>query len=311
MFFRQDDGRGGGRGGPDERDGRGGYGGRGGPEERGGRGGPSDRGWPDGRGRHPGHPGHGGHGGFGGHPGRGGGPRGFDGPGRGRPGFGGRGEPWFDGRREGKRFFMRGEFKFALLELLAAEPMHGYQLIKAMEEKTGGLYTPSAGSIYPNLQLLEEMGFVQSGEAEGKKLYEITEAGKEHLRERAKEAPVAPEGRWDRRGHPGPEREGWPPFDKRDLRDLAIGWPEAVGLLARAARESQADPGSERAERLRELMRKLTEELRQELNADSEFSAASAGLSSPLADAEADVDADKEADADSADRDPDREPPAE
>lgn len=82
----------------------------------------------------------------------------------------------FGGRGEGKRrFFERGEFKFALLELLALEPMHGYQLIKAMEEKTGGLYTPSAGSIYPNLQLLEDMTFIGCSETDGKKLYHITD----------------------------------------------------------------------------------------------------------------------------------------
>lgn len=91
-----------------------------------------------------------------------------------RGGFGGQGE----GKR---RFFERGAFKFALLELLASEPMHGYQLIKAMEEKTGGLYTPSPGSVFPNLQLLEDMKLIGCSETEGKKLYHITDEGLAYL----------------------------------------------------------------------------------------------------------------------------------
>ncbi|RUS45163.1 PadR family transcriptional regulator [Cohnella sp. AR92] len=202
----------------------------------------------------PGHgPGHGrGHGRGYGHGGRGG--RGFE------RGFGG-----MEGRGEGKRFFMRGEFKFALLELLASAPMHGYQMIKAMEEKTGGLYTPSAGSIYPNLQLLEEMQLIRSTEADGKKLYEITEEGKAHLQEREKAAPARPDERWDRRGHrPGPAGE----VDKRDLRRLVVQWPETVGLLGHAARAVQESPDAESSAKLREIVEKLREDLKQALRPD-------------------------------------------
>ncbi|MBB6635002.1 PadR family transcriptional regulator [Cohnella thailandensis] len=160
---------------------------------------------------------------------------------------------------------MRGEFKFALLELLGSGPMHGYQLIKAMEEKTGGLYTPSAGSIYPNLQLLEEMGLAGSSEVDGKKLYHITDEGRSHLRERAQNAPVRPEERWERRGM---HRFGGE-LDKRDIRGLAMTWPEAVGLLAQAAREARENPDSEQAARLRGIVSKLQEELKQVLASDS------------------------------------------
>src|SRR6266516_4862688 len=57
---------------------------------------------------------------------------------------------------EGHRFFGRGDVKYALLELLRERPMHGYEMIKALEEKSGGFYTPSAGTIYPTLQMLED-----------------------------------------------------------------------------------------------------------------------------------------------------------
>ncbi|MFE1627296.1 PadR family transcriptional regulator [Brevibacillus reuszeri] len=87
----------------------------------------------------------------------------------------------------GKRFFGRGDVKFALLELLATEPMHGYQMMKGLEEKTGGLYSPSPGSIYPTLQMLEDRELVSSEVVSGKKTYSITEAGLVFLQERQAE----------------------------------------------------------------------------------------------------------------------------
>ena len=71
--------------------------------------------------------------------------------------------------------------KFALLELLRERPMYGYEMIKALEEKSGGFYSPSPGSIYPTLQMLEERGLVTAGEAEGKKVYTITDPDAPYL----------------------------------------------------------------------------------------------------------------------------------
>ncbi|MFB9276393.1 PadR family transcriptional regulator [Cohnella cellulosilytica] len=171
----------------------------------------------------------------------------FHGGGWGRPG----------GRGEGKRFFMRGEFKLALLELLESEPMHGYQLIKAMEEKTGGMYSPSPGSIYPNLQLLEDMQLVSSSEQDGKKLYRITEEGKAYLREQAAVGRAEPESRWEHRGGRRPDgRAG-----RYELREFIKQWPEAVRLLLDEAGAARQQPNSERAERFRRLMVKLQEDL--------------------------------------------------
>lgn len=88
------------------------------------------------------------------------------------------------GGGRGKRFFGRGDVKYALLELLSKEPMHGYQMMKGLEEKSGGLYTPSPGSIYPTLQMLEDRDLIQATEINGKKIYTITEAGSSFLQER-------------------------------------------------------------------------------------------------------------------------------
>src|SRR3989475_8067816 len=95
-------------------------------------------------------------------------------------GFFGHGGP----RGEGQRFFGRGDIKFVLLELLQERPMHGYEMMKALEEKTGGFYKPSPGSVYPTLQMLEDGGMVTSAEVEGKRVYSITDAGRASLAER-------------------------------------------------------------------------------------------------------------------------------
>lgn len=171
----------------------------------------------------------------------------------------------FGGSEGGHRFFKRGEFKFALLELLNSEPMHGYQLIKAMEEKTGGMYTPSAGSIYPNLQLLEDMKLVSVSEVDGKKLYHITDEGRNYLHERGKNADDRYAERWERRGMRRPSGD----FDKRDLREMFMQWPEVIPWMAKAARASQQHPDSEQAAQLREIMEKLQENIKQVLTTEA------------------------------------------
>jgi DNA-binding PadR family transcriptional regulator len=79
--------------------------------------------------------------------------------------------------------FESGEVKFVVLRLLREKPMHGYEVIRAMEERTGGCYTPSPGTVYPTLQLLEDEGFVRAEEAGGKKVYHITPEGEAYLDE--------------------------------------------------------------------------------------------------------------------------------
>ena len=80
-----------------------------------------------------------------------------------------------------RRFFESGEVRLAILSLLNDGPRHGYQLMKEMEERSGGLYRASAGSVYPTLQMLEDEGLVSSSQPEGKRVYSITEAGKHEL----------------------------------------------------------------------------------------------------------------------------------
>ena len=135
----------------------------------------------------------------------GGGPRGPGGP--------------FGGRQRQRR----GDIKFALLELLAEQPRHGYELIKELEQRYGGFYRPSPGSVYPTLQLLEDEGHLTSETVEGKRVYTITDSGRALLSERQQSQP-------EHGGHPGfrgpgPELEG--------LRQSGMGLVASVMQAAR------------------------------------------------------------------------------
>ncbi len=103
-----------------------------------------------------------------------GGPFGFE--------FGGHGGPGGGGFRFG-RMLRDGDLRLIALALIEQEPRHGYDIIKALEERSGGFYSPSPGVIYPTLTFLEEAGYVTANAEGNKKVYTIAEAGKAHLDE--------------------------------------------------------------------------------------------------------------------------------
>jgi DNA-binding PadR family transcriptional regulator len=143
---------------------------------------------------------HGGHGGPGGPRGgfgpernlrdfaRGGFPFGPGGPGRGGPWGGG---PWGGGRRGGRA--RRGDVRTAALLLLAEEPRNGYQIMQELEQRSGGAWRPSPGSVYPALQQLEDEGLIRSTEDGGRKLYELTDDGRQFVTDRGEDQPAP----WD------------------------------------------------------------------------------------------------------------------
>jgi DNA-binding PadR family transcriptional regulator len=96
--------------------------------------------------------------------------------GGGRRGWGPPFGPPFRGMGEGRR--RRGDVRSAILALLAERPMHGYEMIQELEARTAGAWRPSAGSIYPTLQLLEDEGLVTSEESEGRRRFALTDAGR-------------------------------------------------------------------------------------------------------------------------------------
>ena len=81
----------------------------------------------------------------------------------------------------------RGDVRAAVLALLAERPMHGYEMIKELEERTDGAWVPSAGSIYPTLQMLEDADLIHGEETGGKRRFTLTDAGKAEQESRAAE----------------------------------------------------------------------------------------------------------------------------
>ena len=100
-------------------------------------------------------------------------------------------EGWSGGRRgrRARRMFEGGELRLVLLKLISEQPRHGYDLIRAIEELTGGEYAPSPGVVYPTLTMLQDMGLIEETPGEGaRKPFQITEEGRAHLEEKAEEA---------------------------------------------------------------------------------------------------------------------------
>lgn len=127
------------------------------------------------------------------------------------------------GRGGGGRVFGHGGLRFVLLQLIADKPSHGYELIKAIEERLGGSYAPSPGVVYPTLTLLEEMGYlsVDTADGSGRKSYSITDSGREFLaanREMADAMMARMSGGVDGAG----PRGGRPPQVTRAIENLKL-----------------------------------------------------------------------------------------
>lgn len=100
---------------------------------------------------------------------------------------------WFWGPRHGGhrggpfrggRMFGQGDLKYVILKLLEEKPRHGYEIIKELEDRFGGTYSPSPGTVYPTLTMLEDMGYASASQEEGgKRIYQITEEGRKYLAE--------------------------------------------------------------------------------------------------------------------------------
>jgi DNA-binding PadR family transcriptional regulator len=137
------------------------------------------------------------------------------------PGFG----PGFGHHHRGGRA-RRGNVRAAILALLAERPMHGYEMIQELTNRTGGVWRPSPGSVYPALQMLEDEGLISSQEAEGKRLFSLTEAGRAEAEQGPSQAP------WDE------VTEGIDPTNLK-LRDTAFQVGAAVMQVATAGSEAQ------------------------------------------------------------------------
>lgn len=156
----------------------------------------------------------------------------------GRPPYGpwGRGFGPGPGRKAG-----RGDIRAAILALLAEEPMHGYQVIREISERSEGAWNPSPGSVYPTLQQLADEGLITTMEADGRRVHELTDAGREEAAARPGDAPWAAAARHDEGGLSG-------------LRDVSFGLMAATRQVAQAGNDQQVRAAQEI---LREARRRL------------------------------------------------------
>ncbi|MEW2121110.1 PadR family transcriptional regulator [Streptomyces sp. NPDC005474] len=152
-----------------------------------------------------------------------GGPGGPGGPGFGPGPWGGRG-----GRGGPRGRARRGDVRASILALLKDRPMHGYEMIQEIAERSAGAWKPSPGSVYPTLQLLEDEGLIVNESEGGKKLFALTESG----RAAADEGPDAP---WEEAGR-GVDWEAL-----NDIRQAGFGLMEAFGQVWKTGTKEQRE----------------------------------------------------------------------
>jgi DNA-binding PadR family transcriptional regulator len=140
----------------------------------------------------------------------------------------------------------RGDIRVVLLSALLEGPAHGYEIIRRLEERSGGVWRPSAGSVYPTLQLLEEEGLLSSEDQGGKRVYSLTDAGRE-------EASQATDLPWDR-----------PPGAPRAAQSLRA----SVGSVAAAARQVVGVGTPEQVDKALALLNETRQKLYQLLAED-------------------------------------------
>lgn len=151
----------------------------------------------------------------------------------------------------GGRMFDQGDLKLVILSLLDEKPRHGYEIIKELEERSGGRYTPSAGAVYPTLTMLEDLGYaVATPEEGGKKVFAITDAGRAHL---AENKPMADE-LFDRVSQIGDAVFG---DGVRPARDAMIGLAKEFGSAMMSGRRSP-----EQIKAITEILERATAELK-------------------------------------------------
>ena len=142
----------------------------------------------------------------------------------------------------GVRPFERGGIKFAIMGLLKDKPRHGYDIILAMEEHSRGIYTPSAGAIYPILQALEDQDLVASTTIGGKRVYSVTQAGLAFLEENKEEA-LRHRERWEAHLGPGGHNEGLSAMSDAQ---------ESFEVMAKAVHATAGDP--DKRKEIREVL---------------------------------------------------------
>lgn len=157
---------------------------------------------------------------------------------------------WF-GFVPGSRFFGGGEVRLAILSLLAEGPKNGYQLMKELRERSGGMYRASAGSVYPTLQMLEDEGLIEAQVEDGRRLYRLTAAGTAELERDADGVRRI----WQR-------AERWEDFSKAMSPDMfAFFGPLGTAVKSIARAGHWAAGKTDREAKVREVIQRMCGEL--------------------------------------------------
>jgi DNA-binding PadR family transcriptional regulator len=159
------------------------------------------------------------------------------------------GRGWGGFGRPSDRFFEKGDLKYVILELLQEKPSHGYEIIRALEERSRGFYTPSPGAIYPTLQMLEDLDYVTVRQQDGKKVYTITEAGRAFLAEREQVV----DDIWAR------TRDRWGPEVREEIGELVRELRDLGRLFRRRAHRPW--PDRDQLRRIREVVARARREI--------------------------------------------------
>ncbi|MFI4879663.1 MAG: PadR family transcriptional regulator [Steroidobacterales bacterium] len=162
--------------------------------------------------------------------------------------------------RAGRRL-ASGDLQLVLLALLGERPSHGYELIKALEERSGGFYSPSPGMIYPALTWLEEVGYASVAAEGTKKLYSITDTGREYLKEN-RDAANAMLGQLEHIGRKmGRVREIFGGFDEEGASGESAEIDAARRELKQALRDKRGAPADEQS-RIAAIMKSAADQIR-------------------------------------------------
>jgi DNA-binding PadR family transcriptional regulator len=145
--------------------------------------------------------------------------------------------------------FEKGDLKYVILDLLKDEPSHGYEVIRKLEEKSRGFYSPSPGTVYPTLQLLEDMEYVSATQRDGKKVYAITDQGRKFLDENQRSIKDI----WGRFGG------SWDPEVASELHEIRHDLMDLGKLFGQKMREGKVDRG--KLARIRSVISATTREI--------------------------------------------------
>lgn len=149
------------------------------------------------------------------------------------------------------QMFERGAIKYLILDLIRSKPRHGYDIIRELEESSGGCYSPSPGTIYPSLQMLEDLGHVRVKEENGKKVYEITDEGRDYLSAH-KESVIL---------HRERMAECFGPKGSTELGSVMREMKGLFQIIAHSARQGIRDP--EKIERIKRVLAQARKEIEQ------------------------------------------------